>query len=489
MNTLKGYQLLLSTIKDVLIKVLWAFFLLALPLTSFPFFPAEFGGTASVRPLSLYPLFGLLLLVTLPRLFRDPLPKLFLPLFAFGLLSLASAGFAATNTMVSLRDVSPFLRSMRGLFALGIGVAFYITVSLYAQSWDALRTSLRWIYLGFSVALLWGTIQISYILKIAPALYNMLSQIQRLISSRKLMLKRISGLTYEPKWFAEQLCFLLIPYLLASVLSGYSVFRWKFHGFSVELFLLIWASIVLLFTYSRSGLFALFVLLAVGAWLNRNSIRVKIRQWEVKRNLTHFWVMIGVTVCMVSLFVFWVGSQNNYFSRLWNYWLVEENGSGDYLEYIAFRQRMVYAETAFRMYEAFPVLGVGLGNYAFHFADMLPNQSWHRQPDILRQISHAEGREKLITPKNLFMKVIAETGLLGFGVFCTFLLMLLSYVLYLINGKDDGQQMIFGTAGVLGMIAFIVFAFSYDSFATPNMWVVFGLITASTRLVLERKHE
>jgi hypothetical protein len=73
---------------------------------------------------------------------------------------------------------------------------------------------------------------------------------------------------------------------------------------------------------------------------------------------------------------------------------------------------MVYAETAYRMYEAYPILWVGLGNYAFFFESMLPNRPWHRQPDILRQLSQEEGRTKLITPKNLFVKILAESGTL-----------------------------------------------------------------------------
>jgi len=49
-------------------------FLFCLPITSFPYFPEEFGGGTLVRPLSVYPLIFLCLLVVLPRLMK-PIPK------------------------------------------------------------------------------------------------------------------------------------------------------------------------------------------------------------------------------------------------------------------------------------------------------------------------------------------------------------------------------------------------------------------------------
>jgi len=473
-----------SALKEKSIKVLWAFFILALPITSFPFLPAEFGGAASVRPLSFYPLLGLLVLVTLPRFFKKPLPKVFLPLLVFALFAVSSALLASLNPAFTLRDVSPTLRLIRGLVALGVGLAFYFTVSLYPQSWSDLKDTLRWLYIGFSIALLWGTIQISYILKIAPELYHLLSQMQRLISSRKLMLKRISGLTYEPKWFAEQICFLLMPWLLASVLSGCSVFRWRWRGLSVEFFLLAWASVVLLFTYSRSGLFVLFVLFLLGGWLTRDKLIRHIKHWEAKSKINSKLLLacgLGVILLIAALMIYVVGMQNNYFSRLWTYWSAEQEARGDYLEYIAFRQRMVYAETAYRMYEAYPILGVGLGNYAFFFESMLPNRPWHRQPDILRQLSQEEGRTKLITPKNLFVKILAESGTLGFAAFGAFCLTLLGIALSSSNTQDSFHSM-WSKAGIFGLAAFAVFSFSYDSFVIPNMWVIFGLITAANQL-------
>ena len=127
------------------------------------------------------------------------------------------------------------------------------------------------------------------------------------------------------------------------------------------------------------------------------------------------------------------------------------------------------------------MLGVGLGNYAFYFDEMLPNQSWHLQKEIIRQITPASDRDRLITPKNLYARLLAETGLLGTIVFTTFVLAILGCLLFLWFSQSPNERY-WGMSGSLAMIVFAIIVFSFDSFALPNMWIVFGLITAAAHI-------
>jgi hypothetical protein len=43
----------------------------------------------------------------------------------------------------------------------------------------------------------------------------------------------------------------------------------------------------------------------------------------------------------------------------------------------------------------------------------------------------------------------------------------------------EQQQHFWGSASLLGLCVFLASGFSFDSLAIPNMWVVFGLITAA----------
>jgi O-antigen ligase len=465
-------------------KISWALFLLALPVTSFPYFPGGIGGKTLVRPLSVYPLLALLILVTIPRLLRKSLPKTFLPLFAFIIIALISSILPFSYGTEGFKGISMTSRILRNIITLGIGATIYLTVSLIIKSWDDLDASLRWLYAGFTAALAWGSLQAVYVIHYSARYFKLLSSIQNYISTRKLFPTRISGLTYEPKWFAEQICFLMLPWLLGSVLMRHSSFKWRFRWITVEWILLAWSVLVLIFTYSRTGLFILIILTFLVILLARPRARQKTPRITIKQRVGKRWTRLTraiLAVLVLGTIIIVASSQNRYFSRFWRYWTEEGPANKTYLEYIAFNQRFVYWVTAFRIYQAYPILGVGLGNYAFYFDEMLPNESWSRQPEIVRQITPVEGGDRLITPKNLYGRLLAETGLVGTAVFTGFVLAVLGCAFYLWFSRSAPQKF-WGVSGFLGMIVFAIVVFSFDSVAIPNMWVVFGLITAAAHL-------
>ncbi|MFM8319334.1 MAG: O-antigen ligase family protein [Chloroflexota bacterium] len=469
-------------------RAAWALFFLTLPVTSFPFLPDELGGRTLVRPLSIYPLLALLLLAVLPALWRRRLPRTLLPLLAFVVSATLSSLLAFTSGLDAYRGVDLTARFARNMLTLGLGISFYLAVALLPQSWDDLRFSLRWLYAGFGVALLWGTLQIPYVVHFNATYFRLAGQLQGLVSSRKLFTTRISGMTYEPKWFAEQIVFLLMPWLLASLLTGRSLFQRRWRGITVEMALLAWAVPVMLFTYSRTGMLVAAVLAFVSfvlyqARAHRRAGRAAARATHPvappRLRLARRLVEAGLILVGIAAVIFIAGSQNAYFSRLWNYW-----GSGSkarsrtYLEYISFEQRFVYWATALRIYDEQPLFGVGLGNYAFYFVDNLPNQPYDQQQEIMRQITPGEGRDRLITPKNLYARLVAETGLVGTALFSAFLLANLGCVLYL--WFSPGQEArAWAVGGGLSLLVLCFVIFSFDSFALPNMWVALGLITAA----------
>jgi hypothetical protein len=455
---------------------------LSLTVTSFPYLPEALGGRTLVRPLAVYPLVVLVFLVTLPRLIRRPLPQTFLPLLAFAVAAMISSLVAFTGDLDVYRGVSLAERFLRNLLTLGLGMAFYLTVALLPQSWDDLRYSLRWLYAGFFLALVWGTLQIPYVIHFHQKYFKWINSLQSYISTRRLFTTRISGLTYEPKWFAEQICFLLMPWLLASVLSGRSIFPWRYRWITVEWVLLAWSAVVLVFTYSRTGLFILAVL-AFLSYLVYRSRSLKAAPEGNRPAWYAVWRVAEAAAILAILVggIFFVGSQNAYFSRLWRYWTESKARTRTYLEFIAFEQRFVYWATALNIYDQSPTLGVGLGNYAFYFPEMLPNQPYDEQREIMRQITPGEGRDRLITPKNLYARLIAETGLLGTVLFTTFFLAVIGCVLFLWFSPSP-EQKYWAMSGFLSLVVFFVVVFSFDSFSIPNMWVVFGLITAAAHL-------
>lgn len=459
---------------------LWALLLASLPVTSFPYFPPALGGAVLVRPLAIYPLLVLLILATLPALYRRRLPVAFLPLVAFILIAAAGVALASLSGLEAWRGVSLLERGIRGLLTLFIGVALYFTVTLLVHDRAGLKFSLRWLYAGFGVALAWGTLQAINVIWYSDAYFEFLSRLQSFVSTRRLFPRRVSGMTFEPNWFAEQIGLLLLPWLMAAVFSGQSVFRWRYRKITIEALLLAWAVVILIFTYSRAGLiiFASLLVLSVLLILPRRIHSSSTNTPKVR--LQGLYRRIGAVILLLAILagsLFIVGGQNNYFSRLWRYWSDPE-ATGDYLSYIAFSQRFTYWEAAFGMYSEHALLGVGLGNYSFYFQKHLPDQPLYQYPELLRHFVPGEERDRLVTPKNLHVKILAETGLAGLATYLAFLLVMVGYVVYL-WARPDSESQFWGKAGMLGLVAYVMVSFSSDSFATPNMWVVFGLITAA----------
>jgi len=478
--TLQKWLPLAGRTLDAIQKTAWALFLLFLPVTSFPYFPKVFGGGALVRPLSLFPLILLILLFTLPHLVRRPIPRTLIMLLPFVLVAVASSLVSTLRGIESTFSVTQMGRILRALVTLVIGAAMYYTVALYPRSDDELRRSLRWLYAGFALALLWGSLQSVYIVEFDSAFFHKLQRLQAFISTRKLFSTRASGMTYEPNWFAGQISFLLMPWLLASVLSGYSAFRRRWRWVTVEWFLLLWAVIVLIFTFSRAGIAILFLLAFTGFLFLRGQ---RESQPSHSRRGRRFWLRrlaeVGAVLVVLLGLIYVASLKNPFFSRIWSYWSdVKQTSLGDYFEYLGFGARFSYGEAAYNIYEAYPLLGVGLGNYVFYFPEMMPDRPLAALPELLRLIVPEGNRERLITAKNLYYRILAETGLVGMAAFAAFLMAVFGCALFLWLSPHK-EQKYWGRAGLLGLIAFLVSAVSFDSFAIPNMWVVFGLVTAA----------
>jgi hypothetical protein len=456
-------------------------------VTSFPFFPRAIGGEALVRPLSLYPLILLLPIAILPRLIFRPLPKNILSLLPFVLVAIAVSGLSLLRGIEPALGISVEPRVVRGIFTLAIGCAFFLTIALLPDSVKDLHFSLRWIYTGVGIALLWGSVQAYNILFPQPALAFFLEKVQSRISIRPLQEGRISGMTYEPHWFAEQIILLVLPYTLAAILNDYTVFRWRWRRLTIEWLLLVWAVILLNFTFSRAGLLNLVITIVLGVLLFRRKEHKspaqpsggKFPDWIYRT----IWSLAAILLLISSIYV--IGTKNPFFARIWGYWEQPDASLEGYLSYLGFDARLVYAQAAFNTYQAYPITGVGLGNYAFYFEEMLPYRPIGETPEILFMTTPEMGRDRLITSKNFYLRIMAETGILGTIAFMTFMIVNLGYALYLRLSPEKEWQY-WGTASLCGLIAFALSALTFDSFVIPDMWVIFGLITAAVRIATHK---
>jgi O-antigen ligase len=464
-----------------LIRGLWALFLVTLPVTSFPYLPPAIGGDALVRPLSLYPLALLIPLAILPRLWRERLPKTILPLFVLGLVSIASLLIALVRNEHSAFEISVVERGLRGLMTLLIGYAFYLTTALLPNSVEDLRFSLRWIFTGCGLAMLWGSVQAIYIVHFDANFFAVLTHLQSFVSTRRLLIERISGLTYEPHWFADQLVLLVLPAALAAVLVRYSIFHQRKSRLSLEWLFLGWVVLLLPFTFSRAGLLNLIVTV-----LGSVSLYYFIKQAKLSAKRSNSWlssarkiVLVLIVALLIITPVYAIGQKNEFFARIWRYWQQPDQSILGYLTHLGFDTRLAYNQAAYYTFQSHPLLGVGLSNFGLTVQEMLPMRPM--TVEVLRATSPDTAGARIATPKNLFLKLLAETGVFGLAAFLAFVIAILGSAVYLIFSPEPHWKY-WGISSLIGVGAGLVSALTFDSLVIPNLWIVFGMTTAAWRV-------
>jgi len=344
---------------------------------------------------------------------------------------------------------------------------------------------LKWLYGGLVLVLVWGSLQAIYILDLFPQWFVIMNKLQSFISMRPLNPGRATGMTYEPSAFADQLVVIWLPWILAASINNYSIFSWRWKWITIERILSVWALGILAVTLSKTGLILGVGLIVFGFLLSmikpEKSKDPKTRDQgsflETFAGRYRFLLVLGAVAVFLVIFYF-LGSRVNYIRRIWDF-----SGFKDgldfrkYFTYIGFGSRITYWETAWKIFQDHPIFGVGLGNYAIYFTDYLPFQKLSLTPELFVRLVPADNRSRVLSVKHFMIRILTEMGLVGFGLFLIFLIVLGAMGYYLWRSRNK-EERFWGTASLIGLAAFLGDSFSFDSFALPNPWVLFGFITA-----------
>ncbi len=452
-------------------RLLWGLVLLTLPVTSFRYFPS--GEGTYVRPLSFYPL-ALLFVVLLVRWVRGqtafPRAGTWTPLMGMLLVALAASLAGALLAPPPLRGQQVIGREARAWITVLMGIGFFGAAAWMNRNLDDLRTSLRWLFAGFVLDILWSGVQgATFYLHVLPK--PLVTQWQRAFSLRELIrTNRISGLAYEPSWLAGQISTVYLPWLFAWLLTQQRVTRFKW----LEPALLACAVLLLLATFSRGGLLTVglttvLALLLVGRAQIALAWRWFASGFQGGRALAWRIAIVGLIVVAVSgagLFV----ARKGYINRLWQ---TRAQTVQDFLIQNSAGARAAYIVGALSGYDAQPWIGVGLGASGFYIYDHLPDWALTTVPEIARQLS--PDNVLYPNPKNLYVRLLAETGLVGFFLFLALQFSLLGDALIAFRQQSSMAKYL-GIAAVFTWLALIFYNMTQDSLAIPNLWINLGML-------------
>lgn len=316
------------------------------------------------------------------------------------------------------------LDAQRELMRLASYVCFYYVITDWCQTEDNTRILLK-VLMASTIAVaifgLWQAFTGGY-----SALYDVLYPIQDDIAQIPAWEGRITSFLEHYNGLAGYLI-LVLPFCLAFANGGTdTVLRTQ------SRWCLAFAGIALLLTQSRGGLLALVAILVVHAYLSARDRKARMRR-----------VALVVIVCLLAAAV-----AGFFFQRL-----------GEIDDFTAVSRLAIWGG-AFTVFARSPVLGTGFGNLRALMGGIL------NLPDGWTGDAH-----------NLYLELLAETGMIGFVVFWLLIVLALRTALSRIrNAQNEFNKMIAVAlfAAICGVL--IHGAVDYLFHTTPQVTALFFLL-------------
>ena len=484
----EGIRLIKKTYNWI-IESAWVMMVITMPITSFPLIANIFGGT-SVAPLSVVFLVILTIGWYLPKFFKQKhLPQHAITLLVFVVMALVSTLVGDFLLTPSFRAISPWRSSLESIITLVMGLCFYLVITQYLDSSEKIKKFIKLINYSGLVMVIYAIGQ-AVIFQIFWRYPDAMRAFHGFFSSSFLFVKRTTGFAYEPSWFAHLLNLVYLPIWLGLSTKNTSVHRFKLWKIRFEHILLVMGVTSLFLSYSRIGWLSF--ILVTGYLLIRGVQRLSQRVLNgiQEKQKQHF----GRTKRFIIQLSFWVGTGLVFIGLLlaagkvltildprmeglFELSLIRERGLLEWAGNLIFAERLIYWNAGYRVFLTYPILGVGLGRAGYFFQNTFDSFGY-KLPEIMSILL----RQGFIpNAKNLWVRILAESGLVGFSLFATF-----CYVHWksarTVEKKGNGVLKTLGLTGQLFIVALLVEGFSVDSFGLPFLWLSMALISATYRV-------
>lgn len=481
----------MKRIVPIATQLSWGLLVFFLPVTSFPWLSKVMGGT-DVAPLSAVFLVILVLVWFLPRIFRGGgIPQQSVPLLIFFLLALVSSLLAFFLPIPSFKGEPLWKNELPSIITLGVGVCFYLVISLWISDEAKLTVFFRIVNISGGIALAYTLIQAVFVM-VLHRTPEVLIQFQNMVSaSHTLFIDRVNGLAFEPSWLAHQLNMFYIPIWLGLSIKKISVHKFRLFKISIENILLAISLIVLFLSFSRIGWLAFLAYFAYLFLRFMDSLRQKVfhkitnqpnksRSTKFKKILFSivFWFLFILILQAILIFAGWVLTKlDSRMGELFNIQGMLSWGLLGWTSKLGFAERVSYWIAGFGVFLKYPIFGVGLGNSGFFIPQTMISFSYSLT-EILRVFL---SNSFLPNPKNLWVRILAETGIVGFSVFISWL-----WVHWKTARSDEKSSsklaQAVGITGQIALIGLVFEGFSLDTFALPYYWMTLGLVVAAQRI-------
>lgn len=476
---------------SLLPTLLWALLILVLPITSLPLISRLAGGLM-VAPPALLAAGALAVIWLLPHLIRrGNLAGQSIPLFWFILAAAISSLLAFFIFISPFREVSRLTNSLSGFVTLLIGVTFYLLAATWPITSSRLNFLLRLLNWSALPMLAWALAQSAAWELTNDSYPDWMWNIQRIISSSGALYNwRTTGLAYEPSWLGHQLVMLYLPWWLAAAVQRTSAHRFRlFRMITFEHILLALGLVVLYLSFARGALASFllmvtFLILKATFWLI-GWLRARImarRPGLSARKSAHVFVTALITLGFGLVYLAGLVGAAYVYTRTdermadLGSMLHQGVNFADLAHGLFFGERVAFWQTGLEIFSDHPIVGVGLNNAGFFFPQKMTPYAWTLAEPYKMIYSSA-----LPNTLSLWVRLLSETGIVGFSLFAAFIYLLWQSS-FTLKRSSSSTLRVAGLAGQLVLIGLMMEGLSLDTFAMPYYWISLGWLTAACNI-------
>jgi len=468
-----------------LTQVLWIILITSLPLTSVQFLARFFGSDAVASPAILV-VFIMVVVWLIPYVIKNgKFVKESIPLFLFLVVAIITTVLSFFQVIPAYKGIGNISSMVEAVITLVIGICFYLVASSYMKDEEQAALTLKILNWSGLFMLLWAGMQ-------AIAWHGFggypqwMFDLQGLVSKRVLYRQRINGLALEPSWFAHQLNMIYLPLWLSATIKGFTVHKKRLGFLTFENLLLVMGIGALLLTLSRVGLLAFilmftYLLIKLHTYLVEKTLAFmggkkheeipQDRKKRMKLLLSLLFLVLYALVLLVGLWIF--SKVDPRMENIFQFSFGSDSPLLSYFNELSFGERAVYWLAGWNIFTEHPLLGVGLGNAGYYFPKAITPYGWNLIE--VRQLAYRSSN--LMNVKSLWVRLLAETGIVGSSFFFGWLYSLVVKFTQKASSKTKIVS-VYATAGIFILCALIAEGFSIDSFAMPYLWIGVGLASA-----------
>ncbi|UOK43165.1 MULTISPECIES: O-antigen ligase family protein [Flavobacterium] len=143
------------------------------------------------------------------------------------------------------------------------------------------------------------------------------------------------------------------------------------------------------------------------------------------------------------------------------------------------KSRLGIQYTSLLIFAENPVSGVGLGQQAYVARGRYPG--WATKNNYEFYIFYKNKKEKSFPPGyNIYTRILAELGIIGFGIFLFLQYRMLSKAKKLIKNEDNNRK-ILGLATYISLVGLFINWMQIDSFRIYGVWISLAILIISSR--------